>query len=118
MTQGGKKRIQISDWLALAAAIQSNSSTLADHADRGINYYKEYRKTMCRNFFFTTIFGLICAVWANEIRYGFKNSNSFQSLSLQLTTVSRLCFLPFPSLARLDGLNCHRFLLPMAVLSC
>ncbi|EKX36885.1 hypothetical protein GUITHDRAFT_116908 [Guillardia theta CCMP2712] len=87
LTQGGKKRIPISDWLALAAAIQNNTGTLADHADRGITYYKEYRKTMCRNFFFTTIFGLICAVWANEIRYGFKNSNSFQSLSLELTTM-------------------------------
>jgi len=86
-TQEGKKRIQVSDWLALAAAITNNTGNLSDNANRGIAHYKEYRKTTCRNFFFATLFGLICAVWANEIRYGFKNSNSFQSLSLQLTTM-------------------------------
>eukprot|EP00960_Hanusia_phi_P055350 762947-Hanusia_phi.AAC.11 len=97
-TQEGKKRIQVSDWLALAAAITNNTGNLSDNANRGIAHYKEYRKTTCRNFFFATLFGLICAVWANEIRYGFKNSNSFQSLSLQLTTVSRLlvCSSPLP----------------------
>jgi len=83
-----KKRLSAADWLCAASiAHEKKYSTLVDHEDRGLEYYKGLRREACRNFFYTAMVGLFLAVWANEVMHSHGRKNSFQSLSLQITMV-------------------------------
>ncbi len=87
-----KKRLACLDWiLAATRAHERKYGRMVDHEEHGVDYWKEVRRSQCRNFFLATMLGLCLAIWANEIIHHHGHKDSFQSLSLQITMVVSTC---------------------------